>query len=200
MPSFLVDCILYRHQFEGLKCTWKGGKAPIYTAYHLLGSHKYHNHYQVICEEFLMPLYKLIFLEKCLCLSKGALESVKEYGDYFFSKECTYLRMHGGTKAPLLLPKYATDYIVHKEAVRQLFLNGFRSHLSYLKKVVFPPLPFYVGSYKFTKVKNAPEFVKELEHLHFGEKDFHWNDSQGKVVAYKATLKLNFEYIYYVDK
>ena len=83
-----------------------------------------------------------------------------------------------GTKAPLLLPKYATYYIAHKEAVRQLFLNGFGSHLFDLKKVVYPPLPFYVGSYKFTKVKNAPEFVKELENFHFGEKDFHWNDSR----------------------
>ena len=108
--------------------------------------------------------------------------------------------MYGGTKAPLLLSKYATNYIVHKEAVRQLFLNGFRIHLFNLKKVVFPPLPFYVGSYKFTKVKNAPKFVKELENFHFGEKDFHRNDSQGKVVAYKAALKVNFEYTDYVDK
>ena len=29
-----------------------------------------------------------------------------------------------------------------------------------------------MGSDKFTKVKNAPEFVKELENFHFGEKDF----------------------------
>ena len=76
-----------------------------------------------------------------------------------------------------MLQKYATYYIVHKEVVRQLFLNGFGSHLFNLKKVVFPPLPFYVGSYKFTKVKNAPEFVKELENFHFGEKEFHQNDS-----------------------
>ena len=86
MPSFLVDYILYRQRFEGLKCTWKGGNAPIYTSYQMLGSHKYHNHYQVICEEFLMPLYKLIFLEECLCSSEGALESIKEYRDYVFSK------------------------------------------------------------------------------------------------------------------
>ena len=57
MSSFLVDCILYCHQFERLNCTWKGGKAPIYTYYQILGSHKYHNHYKMICEEFLMPLY-----------------------------------------------------------------------------------------------------------------------------------------------
>ena len=93
-----------------------------------------------------------------------------------------------------------TDYIVHKEVVRQLFLNGFRSHLLDLKKSIYAPLPFYVGSYKFTKVKNAPEFVKELEIFHFGDKKFHQNDSQGKVAAYKETLKVKFEYANYAEK
>ena len=112
----------------------------------MLGSHKYHNHYQVISEEFIITLYKLIFLEECPCLSNGALESIKEYGDYFFSEEGTYFRMYGGMKVPSFLPKYTTDYIAHKEAVKQFFLNGFGIHLFNLKKVVFPPLPFYVGS------------------------------------------------------
>ena len=65
--------------------------------------------------------------------------------------------MYGGTKAPSLLPKYATDYIVHKEVVRQVCL---KNYLFDTKKVVFQPVPFYVGSYKFNKVKNAPEFIK----------------------------------------
>ena len=147
-----------------------------------------------------MPLYQLVFLEECKCLSEGSLESIKEFGDYLFSEEGTYLRMYGGTKAPSLLPRYATDYIVHKEAVRQLFFDGFGSHLFDLKKVVFPPLPFYVGSYKFTKVKSAPKFVKELEIFHFDEKSFHRNDSQGRVAAHRALLKVNFEYVNYVDK
>ena len=62
MSSFLIDCIIYRHKFERLKCVWKGGKAPIYTTNQILGAHKYHNHYQLICEDFIRPLYKLIFL------------------------------------------------------------------------------------------------------------------------------------------
>ena len=61
-----------------------------------------------------------------------------------------------------------------------------------LKKVVFPSVPFYVGSYKFSKVKSAPKFVKELEIFHFREKSFHRNDSQGKVAAYTTTHKVNF--------
>ena len=77
MSSFLIDRILYRHRFEKLNCVRKGGKAPIYTTYQILGSHKYHNHYQLICEEFIRPLYKLIFLEDCPCLLEGAVESIK---------------------------------------------------------------------------------------------------------------------------
>ena len=88
--------------------------------------------------------------------------------------------MYGGTKAPLLLPKYATDYIVLKEVVRQVFLDGFGNHLFDIKKYVFPHVPFYIGSYKFNGVKSAPDFVKELEIFHFGEVSFHRNDSQGK--------------------
>ena len=104
--------------------------------------------------------------------------------------------MYGGTKEPSLLSKYTTNYIVHKEVVRQVFLDGFGNHLFDIKKVVFPSVPFYVGSYKFNKVKSAPEFVKELEIFHFGEKIFHRNDSQGKVAAHKV----NFEYTDYIDK
>ena len=137
MGSFLVDCILCFHPFEKLNCTWKGGKAPIYAAYHILWEHKYHSHYKIIHEEFLMPLYQLVFLEECKCLSEGALESIKEFGDYFFFEEGTYLSMYGVAKSSSLLPRYATNYIVHKEAVRQLFLDVFENHLFELKKSCF---------------------------------------------------------------
>ena len=70
-------------------------------------------------------------------------------GIIFSLKEGTYMRMYGGTRAPSLLPKYATDYIVHKEEVRQLFLDGVKNFMFDMKKAVYPPMPFYVGSYKF---------------------------------------------------
>ena len=80
--------------------------------------------------------------------------------------------MYGGTKAPLLPPMYATDYIIYKELVRLVFLDCFGNHLFDIKNLVFPPVPFYVGSYKFSKVKSALDFVKELETFHFREKFF----------------------------
>ena len=61
-------------------------------------------------------------------------------------------------------------------------------------------MSFYVGSYKFSKVKSTPDFVKDLENFHFGEKNFHRNDSQGKVAAHCVLVKVNFEYSDHWDK
>ena len=64
--------------------------------------------------------------------------------------------MFGGSRAPSLLPKHATDYVIHKEIVRQLYIDGVGNFLFDQKKVVYSPVPFYIGSYKFSKVKSAP--------------------------------------------
>ena len=105
-------------------------------------------------------------------MSERVLETMSDNGHYYFLEEGLYLIMFGGSKAPTLLPKYATDYVIHKEVVRQLYIDGISNFLFDMKKVVYPPLPFCIGSYKFTKVKTALEFVKELEKFHFGEKTF----------------------------
>ena len=107
--------------------------------------------------------------------------------------------MYGVSKTPSLLPRYATDYVVHKEAVRQLFINGVGNFLFDMKNADFPPLPFCIGSYKFTKVKGASEFVKCLQNFHFGEKSFHRNDSSGKVVEHCAIIGICYEYSYHFD-
>src|SRR5712692_7612829 len=101
--------------------------------------------------------------------------------------------MFGGSREPSLLPKYTTDYIIHKEAVRQVFLDGIGSFLFEHKKTAYTPLPFKLGSYKFTKVKKASEFVEELERFHFGEMPFRRNDTQGKVAGHCKELIVHFE-------
>ena len=61
--------------------------------------------------------------------------------------------MSGGSRAPSLLPKYATDYVLHKEAIIQLYIDGVGNFLFEHKKVVYPAVPFFIGSYKFSRVK-----------------------------------------------
>ena len=93
---------------------------------------------------------------------------IEEYVDYYLTEDGLYFRMFGYSREPSLMPKYATDYVVHKEAVRQVFLDGIGSFLFEHKKVAYPPLPFRLGRYKFTRVNIADEFVEELEKFHFG--------------------------------
>ena len=66
-----------------------------------------------------------------------------------------------------------------------------------MKKDVYPPLPFYIDSYKFTRLKSAPAFVKELEYFEFGEKRFHWNYSEDNIANYCASVGVHFEYTNY---
>ena len=71
-----------------------------------------------------MPLYTLIFLVECNCKLEENLKIMKDNEHYYLTWEGLYLRMYGGSRAPSLLPRYATDYVIHKEAVRQLYIDG----------------------------------------------------------------------------
>ena len=71
-----------------------------------------------------MPLYTLIFLVERNRMSEEDFKVVQEYISYYLIEEGLYLRMYGVSRAPSLLPKYATDYVIHKEAVRQLYIDG----------------------------------------------------------------------------
>ena len=105
--------------------------------------------------------------------------------------------MYGGSRAPSLLPKYAADYVLHNEAVRQLYIDGVGNFLFEHKKAVYPAVPLFIGSYKFSRVKQATEFVKELEYFRFGEMNFHRNDSPNKVTDHCKEDGIHFEYIYF---
>ena len=108
--------------------------------------------------------------------------------------------MFGESRAPSLLPKYATDYVIHKEVVTQLNIDGAGNFMFKQNKGVYSPVSFYMGSYKFSKVKSATEFIKELEYFHFGEMSFHRNDSENKVADYCIAAGVHFEYTDFWDK
>ena len=139
MSSSLIDCILCHQPFPVLQCVWDKDRMPVYAAYKPLGAHLYHSNYREVCEQFLMPLYALIFQKECDCMSEDAMQVIDEYGEYFLTENGMYIRMFGGSKTPFLLPKYATDYIIHKEVVRQVYIDGVGHFLFQYKKTAYPP-------------------------------------------------------------
>ena len=100
-----------------------------------------------------MPLYTLIFLVECNYMSKESMKVVQDNGHCYLTEGGLYLRMFGGSRAPSLLPRYATYYVIHKEVVRQLYIDVVGNFLFEQKKEVYSAVPFYVGSYKFSSVK-----------------------------------------------
>ena len=87
MSSILIDRILFTQPFPALKCQWDKDKTPVYVAYQLLWAHKYYSHYKEICENFIMPLYTLIFLVECNCMSEKALEVVQNNKNIIWQKK-----------------------------------------------------------------------------------------------------------------
>ena len=118
MSYILIDCILCTQDFLASKCNWEMDRTLVYTAYKLFWVHKYYSYYKEICEHFIIPLYTLIFLEECNCMSEEAFKVIQEFGSYFMTEDGLYVRMYGVSRAPSLHPKYATDYVLHEEAVR----------------------------------------------------------------------------------
>ena len=83
MSSILIDCIFCNQPFPELRCIWDREIMPIYASYKPLWAHKYHSHYQEVCEHFIMPLHTLIFLKECDCMSEEALQVIKEHAPSF---------------------------------------------------------------------------------------------------------------------
>ena len=73
MSSILIDCILCNQPFPKLRCIWDRERTPVYSAYKPLWAHKYHSHYRKVCEDFIIPLYTLIFLKECNFMLEEAL-------------------------------------------------------------------------------------------------------------------------------
>ena len=89
-----------------------------------------------------MPLYTLIFLVECNCMSEEAMKVVQDNRHYYLTEEGLYLRMFGGSRAPSLLPRYATDYVIHKEVVRQLYIDEVGNFIFEQKKLYIQHSPF----------------------------------------------------------
>ena len=82
-----------------------------------------------------------------------AFKVIQEFGDYYLTEDGLYVRMYGGSRAPSLLSKYDTYYLLHKEAVRQQYIDGVGNFLFEHKKETYPVVPFLLRSYKFSKLK-----------------------------------------------
>jgi hypothetical protein len=115
------------------------------------------------------------------------MEVVSEIDDWFVRENETYIRIYGSTKPPPIVPKFVLDKLVLQEVAYHTLVHGFGASISKYKKLAWPPLPFYLGSYNFKNSKEAHAEAEALETFHFREGIFHRYDPQ-KVVNQHCKL------------
>ena len=88
-------------------------------------------------------------------MSEEAFKVIQEFRSYYLTEDGLYVRMYGGSISPSLLQKYATYYVLNKEAARYLYIDGVGIFLFEHKNVVYPVVHVFIGSYKFSRVKHT---------------------------------------------
>jgi DNA segregation ATPase FtsK/SpoIIIE-like protein len=187
MSSYLLDMVCQAHAYPRMGWRWKKSDLPIHVYCQDLWEHKYRVHYQKICDHFLISLFQLLFCARAPCMSEKAMEAISEIDDWFVLENETYIRIYGSTKPPHVLPKFVPDKLVLQEVAYHTLVHGVGASLSKYKKLSWPPLPFYVGSYSFKNSKEAHAEAEALATFHFGEGIFHRYDPR-KVVSQHCKL------------
>lgn len=92
---------------------------------------------------------------QCLACQRRQMVIVGKVGDWCVMENGTYIRIYGATEAPHMFPKFVPNKLVLQEVAYRTLVNGVGAVLVRDKKLTWPPLPFWLGSYCFKDVKEA---------------------------------------------
>jgi hypothetical protein len=84
-----------------------------------------------------------------------AIIIIKRIMDWYLMEHNTYLKVYGAMKSLHLVPRFVLDRLVLQEVAYQTIINGVGEMIYRDKKVIWPPLPLYIGSYFFANTKKA---------------------------------------------
>jgi hypothetical protein len=77
MASYLMDVICATNVFLGVNLSGHISESPVHVYCQVLWENKYKRHYAMICDQFLAPLYQLIFCKECPRLTKEAMKLIR---------------------------------------------------------------------------------------------------------------------------
>lgn len=76
-----------------------------------------------LTDHFIIPLYNLIFEQDPPFISQEEMETIVNIVDWYASLGSTFIRVYGGEKPLHVLPSYATDKFVIREASYHLSIG-----------------------------------------------------------------------------
>jgi hypothetical protein len=129
MALYFLDVMCAKNIFVGMNLRWHVAELPVHVYFSVLWENRYKNSYSLICDQFIVRIYFILFKKECLRLSAMSTE------------------VFGATNAPHLLPAHVLDGLVVGEICYQTILQGYNATLVKDKKRVFIPYGFHVGIY-----------------------------------------------------
>jgi hypothetical protein len=83
------------------------------------------------------------------------MDAMGNIGDWHVMENGTYIRIYGATTAPQMFPIFILDKNKLWEVAYQTLIHIVGAILVRDKKMTWPPIPFWLGSYYFKDVKEA---------------------------------------------
>jgi len=114
-------------------------------------------------------------------MSEGARVTVGSIGDWYVTKNHTYIRIYIATKAPYILPKYVIDHVILSKIAYQTFVHKVGASLVRKRKESWPNLPVFIRAYSFDTSTVAEKMAESLQTFHFGEERFRRHDPKKSI-------------------
>lgn len=146
MSAYVMDILCAQHTFDKIKWAWNLTDVPIHVYYDKLWELKYKRNYESICNDLFIPLYHILTDRLAYYMSEEARVIVGSIRDGYVTKDHTYIRIYGATKAPHILPRYVTDHVILLEIAYQTLVHGLRAALVRKKKISMVESPSFYWS------------------------------------------------------
>jgi hypothetical protein len=136
-----------KNVFASMNLSWHVAEILIHIYFNVLWENMYKKSYFLICDEFIVRIYFILFKKECPRLSVMAKKVISKV-DHWCLDECdTYIRVFGATIPPHILPSHVSNQLVVGEICYQTILQGYNATLVKDKKQAFIPYGFHVGFY-----------------------------------------------------
>jgi hypothetical protein len=115
MATYLTDVIFSFVAFLGMKWNYNPNLQPIHIYYYELWECNYNNYFYEFFDDFLAPLFQIIFGRFLHRLSSKVVETLEDLVDWYMENNFTFIYIFGSSAPPDLLLGYVLNSLLGRE-------------------------------------------------------------------------------------
>jgi len=151
-----MDYVCAFNAFPRMGWKWNTSCSLVHVMCQYLWESRYKRNYFAICDEFMAPLYEILYNKPCPRITKEETDVLVHLSTRYLMDTYTHIMVYRATTPPHLLPKCVPNKLVLAEISYQTILCGFNSFLvKGIVKRLFIPYNFSIVHYRFTNYVHA---------------------------------------------